>query len=174
MESLKKILVKDVCPNLSGLLGRKTAFDLFKIMLSVAEREVIKQVVIDIFSAEDVSVDTRKGILAALISERDADLYQLCVVLIERLGNEHIFIWSILWGMYQKMCAMDLMEKLQNDIFINSLRKSAKEYKINFMGYDRDSFNKLILELCLDVMILTRAYVADNIIAQLFEHKLEF
>ncbi len=181
VESLKKILVKEVCPNLRGLLGRKAVYDLFKIMLSVAEKEIIKQIAFDIFSAE-VSVDTRKGILAALISERDGDLYQLCINLIENLEDynmersytEHMFIWTILWGMHQKMCAMNPMERLQNDVFISFLQKSAKEYKIDFMGYDRNLFNSLILQSCLDIMMLTRVDVADRIIAQLFEYKLEF
>lgn len=181
VESLKKILVKEVCPNLSGLLGRKAVYDLFRIMLSVAEKEAIKQIAFDIFSAK-VSVDTRKGILAALISERDGDLYQLCINLIENFENyctekphiEHMFIWTILWGMHQKIYAMNPMERLQNDVFISSLQKSAKEYEIDFRGYDRDLFNNLILQSCQDIMMLTRADVADRIIAQLFEYKLEF
>lgn len=181
VENLKKILKDSVCSDLNGLLGRKIVYDLFKIMLSGVEKEVKKQIVSDIFNA-DVSVDTCKGILAALISERNPDFYQLCNCLIgnfmdkpiDKKKKEHLLIWTILWGMHQENFVIDLMEKVYNDTFIESIQKISKEYGVCFANCDKMLFNDIVLESCKDVMALMNVDAVDKIIVSLFEYRLTF
>lgn len=181
VENLKKILVEDVCPKLKGFLGRKTTYDLFKIMLSVAEKEVMKQIASDVFSAK-VGVDSRKGILAALISERTPDFYQLCNNLIRKLEDscmdkddkERIFIWTILWGMHQKTFSMNLMEKMCNDVFIESIQKIIKENGICFVSHEKEIFNDTVIQSCKDVALLMNVETIDEVIVNLFKYKLTF
>lgn len=181
VESLKKILVEDVCPKLKGFLGRKTTYDLFKIMLSVAEKEVIKQIVSDVFSAK-VGVDSRKSILAALISERTPEFYQLCNNLIRNLVDscmdedykERILIWTILWGIHQKMFTMNLTEKMCNDVFMESVQKIIKECGIHFASYEKEPFNDAVIKSSEDAALLMNVDAIDKVIVHLFEYRLTF
>ena len=181
MESLERVLTDNVGVGLKGIVGRKIAYNLFEIIMSVADREAVMRISENVFSA-NVSMDMRKGILAVLISERDSEYYSHCSNLMQELescniNNEdiaQISIWGILWSMHQRNLIMSSVEQLRNDAFIDTMQQSLQMKGIRFIGDDEENFNELVIESCMDFMMLMQVDVADKIVAQLFENKIEF
>lgn len=177
VENLENILEEDICSILAGRSGRKMVYELFEILLSVANPDTVNRITSNVFS-KNIGKDARKSILGALLSERKEIYYEQCAILLEKLRDEsgasenikefeELLFWGILWGNHQRLFIIKPEDILQNQIWIDDFRDEIG-YKKNLEHQKSEEFNELVWDSCLDFMLLTNIDELNPVIENIF------
>ena len=177
LDNLIRMLREGMFGQVQGVLGRKLVFDLFITMFDIADSKTVHSIIYDIFFEEN-GTDVRKGIIYALISERDIISYNFFWLLVERIDDfnginsekDNLVFYGLLWATHQQMYYLDDSEQVENQYFIYCLRNYLRTKSSKECIWSR--FNELIWESCLDVQFLLGMDNLNKTLENLLQNKL--
>lgn len=171
IESLESILRDDVCHDLIGVFGQKMTYELFEVLLSVADLDTVNRISVNVFCG-NIGEDAQKGILGAFFFERSLNAYKQCEVLLEKwreeVKNDEVFAqlcyWSILWEKHQELFIVNPEEKFRNEISMKRLRNMIG----NNCCFKIQDANTYIERSCFNFMIVKKVSEINRIVENLF------
>ena len=170
VEKVERILIEICCSKSKGIMKTKMVYYLFKQLLENNDFIRVEIIIRDCFfqKRENTDNDFRKGILAAIITERKMITYNYCLSLIEqylkvKITEEKVelILWTILWAIHQNLFAENIQETIENMLFVSNLKNIVYE---NALDVQEEIYNKIVWISCVDLSILEEVKESEKII----------
>ena len=192
IDKIKALLKSVVDLKYKGVAKRKVVYYVFNELSARNDRKIVKEIIFELFIKNaNTDSDTRKAILGALITQRNVWSQQVCLALLENYLDSEIdekedkrelILWTVFWGIYQKMFAEDEREKVGNELFIDQLLNLVRSQATvrDIITKKHDTFvariekkeTPIIWQTCVDLAILEQTNDMGRIVKELLASEL--